>query len=72
MVLEEKRGVFEAKGMASCGCGKCACHHLTTPCARVGKNEIFKLGMRGGEWLLPHALGLGNFEILICVLDVET
>ena len=22
---------------------------LTTPCARVGKNEIFKLGMRGGE-----------------------
>ena len=22
---------------------------VTTPCARVGKNEIFKLGMRGGE-----------------------
>ena len=22
---------------------------VTTPCARVGKNEILKLGMRGGE-----------------------
>ena len=31
MVLEEKRGVFEAKGMASCGGGWEMCMHLLLP-----------------------------------------
>ena len=60
MVLEEKRGVFEAKGMASCGGWVGNVHaFVTTPCARVGKNEI---------WVLRTDFR----QTALCVMDFKT